>query len=108
MIRLFPHPPESETTTSLLLMKQQSGALDRAVALVLYFAYRDSARNLAVLGAVAVGLCIAAVTSVISLYTFDASRLYPASIVWGHSLLRLSMAALLFYVQRHGGNHHRR
>jgi hypothetical protein len=40
MMWLFPRPPESEITTLLLLMRQESGALSLAVALVLYFAYR--------------------------------------------------------------------
>jgi hypothetical protein len=99
MMRLFPHPPESEITTLLLLTRQESGALDLAMGLMLYFAYRDPARNVAVLNAVAVGLCIAAVASVASLYTLDAGKLYPASIVWGHSLLRLVVAASLFYLR---------
>jgi hypothetical protein len=50
----------------------------------------------AILNAVAVGLCVAAVASVVSLCTLGASRLYPVSTVWGHSLLRLAVAALLF------------
>src|SRR5262249_34223747 len=99
MMRLFPHPPESEITTLLLLMRQESGALEFAVGLMLYFAYRDPPRNVAILNAIAVGLCIAAVASVVSLYTLDASRLYPTSTVWGHALLRSAVAALLFYLR---------
>jgi hypothetical protein len=99
MMRLFPHPPESEITTLLLLMRQESGALDLAMGLMLYFAYRDPPRNVAILNAIAVGLCIAAVASVVSLYTLDASKLYPAPTVWGHSLVRLGVAALLFYLR---------
>jgi hypothetical protein len=101
IMRLFPHPPESEITTLLLLVRQESGALDLAVALMLYFAYRDPARNVAILNAIAVGLCIAAFSSVVSLYTLDANRLYPAYAVWAHSLLRLMVAALLFYLRPH-------
>ncbi len=96
MTRLFPYPPESEITTLLLLTRQQLGAQDLALGLMLYFAFRDPVRNVAVLYGIVLGLCIAAVTSVISLSTLDAGRLYPPYSIWAHSLLRLAVATLLY------------
>jgi hypothetical protein len=66
---------------------------------MLFFAYRDPARNVAIVNAFIVGLCVLAITPLLSLYTLDARRLYPGYLIWGRSLVRLALAALLFYLR---------
>jgi hypothetical protein len=35
----------------------------------------------------------------VSLYTLDLGGLYPASMIWGRSVVRLALAALLWYLR---------
>ncbi len=99
VLRLFPHLPEAEITTQLLVMAKQWGGLGLTVSLMLYFASRDPVRNVAILDAFIVGLCILALTPLLSLYTLDVRRLYPGYVFWGRPLLRLPIAALLYYLR---------
>lgn len=103
MTHLFPYPPESEITTLLLLMRKEWGALDLAVAFMLYFAFRDPVRNVAIIDGVAVALMLGAFTSLFSFYALEATRLYPAYSIWGHSLFRLLVAVLLYYLRPRRG-----
>src|SRR6266404_464441 len=73
------------------------GGLILMLSVMLFFAYRDPARNVAILDALAVGLCILAFTPLWSLYTLDVRQLYPSYLIWGRSIVRLVVAALLFY-----------
>ena len=66
---------------------------------MLFFASRDPERNVAIIDALMVGLCILAITPLVSLYMLDMGRLYPAYAVWGRSLARLALAALLFFLR---------
>jgi len=70
---------------------------------MLFLAYRDPARNVAVVNALIVGLCILAFTPLWSLYTLDMRQLYPNYLIWGRSLVRLALAALLFYLRPREG-----
>lgn len=102
MMRLFPYPAESELSTLLLLMRQEWGATDLAFSFMLFFASRDPVRHLVVVDAVILALSIASVSSLLSIYTLDALRVYPAYSVWGHSLMRLAGAGVLFYLRPRG------
>lgn len=99
LIPMFLHPPESEVTTLLLVVVKEMGALLLMLGVTLYFAYRDPVRNVAIINALIVGLCVLAFTPVLSLYTLDVRSLYPAYLIWGRSLGRLAIAALLFYLR---------
>lgn len=99
VLRLFLRPPESEVSTLLLFMMKEMGGFVLMLSLMLFFASRDPARNVAIVNAVVVGLCILAVTPLLSLYTLDVRRLYPGSLIWGRSLVRLVVAAVLFYLR---------
>lgn len=98
-LRLFLRPPESEVSTLLLFMMKEMGGFVLMLSLMLFFASRDPARNVAIVDAVVVGLCILAVTPLLSLYTLDVRRLYPGYLIWGRSLVRLVLAAVLFYLR---------
>lgn len=99
MVRLFLRPPESEISTLLLSLMKEMGGFLLMLSLMLYFACRDPARNVAIIDALIAGLCILALTSLLSLYTLDIRRLYPAYLIWGRALVRLALAAFLFYLR---------
>lgn len=99
LMRLFLHPPESEITTLLVFLVKELGGATLAFSVMLFFAYRDPVRNVAIINAFIVGLCILAVTPLLSLYTLDIRPLYPASWFWARSLVRLALAALLYYLR---------
>ncbi len=98
-MRLFLRPPESEVSTLLLIMAKEMGGLILMLSVMLFFAYRDPARNVAIVNALIVGLFILAFTPLWSLYTLDMRQLYPSYLIWGRSLVRLALAALLFYLR---------
>ncbi len=57
--------------------------------------------------AIIAGLCVLAITPLISLARLDIRSLYPGYIVWGRSVVRLALAVLLFYLrprERVGGD----
>ena len=99
VMRLFLRPPESEVSTLLLLVTKEMGGLILMLSVMLFFAYRDPARNVAILDALTIGLCILAFTPLWSLYTLDMRQLYPSYLILGRSAVRLVLAALLFYLR---------
>jgi hypothetical protein len=99
VMRLLLRPPESEVSTLLLLVTKEMGGLILMLSVMLFFAYRDPARNVAILDALTVGLCILAFTPLWSLYTLDMRQLYPSYLILGRSVVRLVLAALLFYLR---------
>ncbi|HET8922959.1 MAG TPA: hypothetical protein VFN26_08185, partial [Candidatus Acidoferrum sp.] len=60
---------------------------------------RDPVRNVAIVSGLIVGLCILAITPLLSLYTLDIRRLYPGYLIWGRSLIRLALAAVLYFLR---------
>ena len=69
------------------------------VSLMLLFASRDPGRNIAIVNAVIAGLGILALTPLISLYALDIHKIYPSYLVWGRSLVRLAIAAVLYFLK---------
>jgi hypothetical protein len=104
IMRLFLRPPESEVSTLLLVALKEMGGFVLMLSVMLFFAYRDPARNVAIVNAFIVGLCILAFTPLWSLYTLDVRHLYPAVLIWGRSVVRLALAALLFYLRPREGS----
>src|ERR1700693_5530032 len=99
VLRLFLRPPESEVSTLLLIVAKEMGGLILMLSVMLFFAYRDPARNVAIVNAFIVGFCVLAFTPLWSLYTLDMRQLFPSYLIWGRSLVRLALAALLFYLR---------
>ena len=99
IMRLFLRPPESEVSTLVLIMAKEMGGFILMLSVMLFFAYRDPARNVAIVNAFIVGLCVLAFTPLWSLYTLDMRQLFPSYLIWGRSLVRLGLAALLFYLR---------
>lgn len=99
ILRLTLSPPEAELSTLLLAAIKEMGGLLLMLGLLLFFAWRDPARNVAIINALIFGLCVLAITPLVSLYTLDIERLYPAYLIWVRALVRLGLAGLLYYLR---------
>jgi hypothetical protein len=97
--RVFLHPPEAEISTLLLFTLKEMGGFALMLSMMLFLAFRDPARNVVIIDAFTAALCMLAVTPLISFYTLDIQRIYPGHLVWGRSLIRLGLAAVLFYLR---------
>lgn len=99
IVRLFMHPPESQISTLLLAAVKEMGGLLLLVSVMLFLASRDPERNVAIIDGMAVGLCILALTPLISLYTLNIGSLYSGYLIWGRSSVRLLLAGVLYYLR---------
>jgi hypothetical protein len=99
VLRVFLHPPASEVSTLLLALLKEMGGVMLMISVMLFLAARDPARNVAILDALIVGLCILAITPLLSLKMLDLGSLYPGYLIWGRSLVSLAIAAVLFYAR---------
>ena len=99
IMRVFMHPPESEISTLLLAAVKEMGGIVLMVSVMLFLATRDPERNVAIIDGVTVGLCILAITPLVSLYTLDVRRLYPGYLIWARALVRLALAGVLYYLR---------
>jgi hypothetical protein len=48
-------------------------------------------------GAFTVGLCILAITPLVSHRMPDIQRIYPGHLIWGRSVIRIALAALFYF-----------
>lgn len=103
VVRLFLRPPESEVSTLLVFMTKEMGGFVLIFSLLFFFASRDPVRNVAIVNAFIVGLCVLALTPLLSLYTLEVRRLYPGYLIWGRSVARLVLAVLLHYLRPREG-----
>ena len=99
LLRILLRPPETEVSTLLLFMMRELGGLALMLSVLLFLASCDPVRNVAIVNGLIVGLCILAITPLLSLYVLDIRRLYPGYLVWGRSLIRLAQAAVLYFLR---------
>src|SRR3989440_1786222 len=99
ILRVMMHPPEPEVSTLLLALLKEMGGIMIMLSVMLFLAARDPARNVAILDALLVGLCVLAITPLLSLKMLDLGGLYPRYLIWGRSLVRLVLAAALVYAR---------
>lgn len=99
VMRLLLRPPETEVSTLLLFVMRELGGLVLMLSVLFFFAARDPVRNVAVVNTLIAGLCILAITPLLSLYTLDIRRLYPGYLIWGRSLIRLALAVALYFLR---------
>jgi uncharacterized BrkB/YihY/UPF0761 family membrane protein len=99
VMRLLLRPPETEVSTLLLLLVRELGGLALMLSVLFFFASRDPVRNVAIVNGLIVGLCILAITPLLSLYTLDIRRLYPGYLIWGRSLIRLALAVVVYFLR---------
>jgi hypothetical protein len=97
--RIFLRPPEGEVSTLLLSLLKEMGGMVLMLGVLLWLASRDPVRNAAIVDALIVGLCILALTPLLSLWTTDIRSMYPAYRLWGRSAVRFAIAALLYWLR---------
>ncbi len=99
IVRILLRPPEGEVSTLLLSLLKEMGGMVLMLAALLWLASRNPVRNVAIVDALIAGLCILAVTPLLSLWMTDIRSMYPAYLLWGRSVVRLAMAALLYWLR---------
>ena len=99
VVRVFLRPPEGEVSTLLLSLLKEMGGVTLMASLLLWLAARNPVRNVAIVDALIVGLCILSVTPLLSLWGTDIRSIYPAYLLWGRSVVRLAIAALLYWLK---------
>ena len=102
IVWIFLRPPEGEVSTLLLSLLKETGGMALMLGVLLWLASRNPVRNVAIVDALIAGLCILAVTPLISLWMTDIGRVYPAYFLWGRSVVRLAIAALLYWLRPPG------
>src|SRR6266702_1723874 len=68
VVRIFMRPPKGEVSTLLLFV----------LSVLLWWASRDPVRNVGIVDALIVGLCILSVTPLLSLWMLPVGAIYPA------------------------------
>ena len=99
IVRIFLRPPEAEVSTLLLSLLKEIGGMVLMLGVLLWLASGNPVRNVAVVDALIAGLCILALTPLLSLWMTDIRNIYPAYLLWGRSVVRLAMAALLYWLR---------
>jgi hypothetical protein len=99
VVRVFLRPPEGEVSTLLLSLLKEMGGVTLMASLLLWLAARNPVRNVAIVDALIVGLCILSVTPLLSLWGTGIRSIYPAYLLWGRSVVRLAIAALLYWLK---------
>jgi hypothetical protein len=99
ILRLFLRPPETEVSTLFLFALKEMGGFTLMLAVMVFFAARDPVRNVAIVDALMLGLCILAVTPLVSRSMLNIQSIYPGHLIWARSVIRLALAALLYYLR---------
>ena len=99
-IWLFPYAPASEVSDLLLFKQKTWGALGVALTIMLISAARDPRRNSVIVWAIAVGLAIAGIAELLSIWLLVAARLFPVFNIVAHSLTRIGIALVLAYLEK--------
>jgi hypothetical protein len=67
----------------LLSLLKEMGVMALMLGVLLWLASRNPVRNVAIVDALIAGLCILAVTPLLSLWMTDIRSMYPAYLLWG-------------------------
>lgn len=95
----FPDIPSSEISKLLLLTRQESGALEFGVAVILFLSMRNLRNSLPVLYGIAAALFIGAVLPLVGTYRLGLVPFFSPYAMWLHSAIRIAVAGLLLYVR---------
>ena len=95
----FPGIPSSEISKLLLLTRQETGALEFGVAVILFLSVRNPRNSLPVLYGIAAALFIGAVVPLLGTYRLGLTSLFSGYAMWLHSAIRIAVAGLLLYVR---------
>src|SRR5207302_4137282 len=81
-VRILLRLPEGEVSTLLLSLLKEMGGMVLMLGVLLWLASRNPVRNVAVVDALIVGLCILALTPLLSLWMTDIRNMYPGHFLW--------------------------
>ena len=93
IVRIFLRPPEGELSTLLLSLPREMDGMVFMLAALPWLASRNSVRNVAVVDALTVGLCILALTPLLSLWMTEFGSIFPLGAICRAA--RSSRSALL-------------
>src|SRR5260370_36811767 len=99
IVRILLRPTEGEVSTLLLSLLKEMGGMVLMLGILLWLASRNPVRNVAVVDALIAGLCILALTPLLSLWMTDIRNIYPGYLLWRRSAVRLEVAALLYWLR---------
>ena len=99
IVQILLRPPEAEVSTLFLSLLKEMGGMVVMVSILLWLASRNPVRNVAVVDALIAGLCILALTPLLSLWMTGIRNIYPAYLLWGRSVVRLVIAAWLYWLR---------
>lgn len=99
VVRILLRPPEGEVSTLFLSTLKEMGGMVLMLGILMGFASRNPVRNVAVVDALIAGLCILALTPLLSLWMTDIQSIYPGYLLWGRSAVRFAVAALLYWLR---------
>ena len=99
VLRILLRPPEAEVTTLFLSLLKEMGGIVLMLSVLLWLASRNPVRNVAIVDGLIIGLCILALTPLVSLWMTDIRNMYPGYFLWGRSGVRLAIAALLYWLR---------
>lgn len=102
LMRIFMRPPAAEVSTLMLFITKEFGGVMLMLSALLWFASRDPVRNVAVMDAFIIGLCVLAVTPLISRAMLPIRGIYPDYLVWGRCVIRLIMAGVFYWLRPKG------
>jgi hypothetical protein len=104
LMRMFMRPPAAEVSTLMLFMTKEFGGVMLLLSALLWFASRDPVRNVAIMDAFIIGFCVLAITPLISRAILPIREIYPDSLVWGRSVIRLAMAGVFYWLRPRGAS----
>jgi hypothetical protein len=99
IVRILLRPPEGEVSTLLLSLLRKWAAWCSCSAYCCGLRHSIPCAMWSIVEALIAGLCILAVTPLLSLWMTDIRDLYPGYLLWDRSAVRLAMAALLYWLR---------
>jgi hypothetical protein len=102
LIHMFLMPPMAEVSTLLLFVVKELGGIMLMLAALMWLAARDPVRNVAIIDAFIFGFCVLAVTPLVARAMLPIREIYPDSLVWGRSVVRLAIAGVLYWLRPRG------
>jgi hypothetical protein len=99
LMRAFMSPPPAEISTLMLFITKEFGGVLLLLSALVWFASRDPVRNVAILDAFIFGFCVLAITPLISRAMLPIRDIYPDSLIWGRSLVRLALAGVFYWLR---------
>ena len=89
----------NQISKPLLLTRQEYGALELGVAVILFLNVRNPRNTLPVLYGIAAALFLGTVAPLLGAYRLGLTALFSGYAMWLHSAIRVAVAGLLLYLR---------